>query len=167
MKNSKFSQWFMNNLGTENNFKDGCSLQTLLYSVEPSEKLRSPDVSGTLLARFLSEVGKGAWDRVVDLDFSNLFTRALQNSSGQQTHAAEPNWKEYPPHNTNRIFVGKSLNTAACFNSPYVTLPNSENANYFTARQKPCRVLFPHVSLSCLKLCGRVCAREELSSNPT
>lgn len=111
--------------------------------------------------------GKGAWDRVVDLDFSNLFTRALQNSSGQQTHAAEPNWKEYPPHNTNRIFVGKSLNTAECFNGPYVTLPNSENANYFTARRKPCRVVFPHVSQSRLKPCGRVCAREELSSNPT
>lgn len=55
MKNSKFSQWFMNNLGSENNFKDRCSLQTPFYSVGPSEKLRSPDVLGMLLARFLSE----------------------------------------------------------------------------------------------------------------
>lgn len=58
----------MTTLGTENNFKDGCSFQIFLYSVEPSEKLRSPDVLGTLLAHFLK--GKGEWDRIMDLDFS-------------------------------------------------------------------------------------------------
>lgn len=68
MKNSKFSQWFMTTLGTENNFKDGCSFQILLYSVEPSEKLRSPDVLGTPLGHFLK--GKREWNRIMDLDFS-------------------------------------------------------------------------------------------------
>lgn len=54
-KISKSSQRFMTSLGTEHNFKDEHSLQTVLYSMEPSEKLRAPDVLGTLLACFLSE----------------------------------------------------------------------------------------------------------------